>query len=153
MKLLRHILITASFFVMGAAANAAEHGTREEAVGLVRKAVQYYKVNGKEKTIAEMNNPLGPFVHKDLYVVLGNSEGVVLANPLIPRMIGKQLGALKDVEGMPLGEKIGTIANSKEGKGWTDYFKWPHPITGQIELKAAYVESVESLTFMCGAYK
>ncbi|HEX8957876.1 MAG TPA: histidine kinase, partial [Burkholderiaceae bacterium] len=35
---------------------AADHGTAQEAVALVHKAIDYYKKNGKEKTYAMIND-------------------------------------------------------------------------------------------------
>ena len=48
---------------------AAEKGTAEEAVAMVKKAAALVKSSGKEKAFAEFNNPKGAFVDRDLYVM------------------------------------------------------------------------------------
>ena len=49
---------------------------------------------------------------------------------------------LKDVEGTLLSQNIKDIANSEEGKGYTDYI-WQNPATGKEERKTTYVVGVE----------
>ena len=40
-------------------APAAERSSADEAVAMVKRAVAYYKKNGREKALAEYNNPAG----------------------------------------------------------------------------------------------
>jgi cytochrome c len=133
---------------------AAEKGTAQEASDLVKKAIAYYKVNGKDKTVAEINNPKGQFILKDLYLFAGTIQGgaPTLAHGANPKLIGKALGDLKDVDGVYFVRKMNEVANSKEGKGWVDY-TWPNPITKVLEKKSTYVERVDELYFACGIYK
>lgn len=139
---------------MSGLAMAAEHGTAQEATELVKKAISYYKANGKEKTFAEINNPKGQFINKDLYLFVGSLKagGPTLAHGANPKLVGKTLGELKDVDGVFFVRKMGDIANSKEGKGWVDY-KWPNPTTKELEQKSTYVERADDLWFACGIYK
>ena len=66
--------------VLFGAALFTHAATLEEAKALGEKAAAYVKANGKDKAIAEFNNPTGPWVKGDLYVVLQDFNGVVLAN-------------------------------------------------------------------------
>lgn len=52
------------------------------------------KGNGTEKTITLINHPKGQFVKKDLYVVAHGLNGTVLANPVVPKLIGKNLSEI-----------------------------------------------------------
>ncbi|MCU6435716.1 cache domain-containing protein [Undibacterium sp. Jales W-56] len=133
---------------------AAEHATAQEATDLVKKVITYYKANGKDKTFAEINDPKGQFIVKDLYIFAGNIKagGPTLAHGANPKLIGKSLGDLKDVDGVYFVRKMNEIANSKEGKGWVDY-KWPNPTTKELEKKSTYIERVDDLYFACGIYK
>ncbi|PKL70229.1 MAG: histidine kinase [Methanomicrobiales archaeon HGW-Methanomicrobiales-1] len=63
--------------------------TRTEMYDLVDRAVTYAKVNGKEKTLAEINNPAGQFVNTDLFVWAETFDGTILADPFWKDGIGK----------------------------------------------------------------
>lgn len=133
---------------------ATEHGSAQEATDLVKKVITYYKANGKDKTFAEINDPKGQFIVKDLYIFAGalKSGGPTMAHGANPKLIGKSLGDLKDVDGVYFVRKMNEVANSKEGKGWVDY-KWPNPTTKELEKKSTYVERIDDLYFACGIYK
>ena len=152
--ILRSLAVVLLAFSMTSLAMAAEHGTSQEAIDLVKKGISYYKANGKEKTFAEINNPKGQFISKDLYLFVGSVKagGPTLAHGANPKLVGKTLGELKDVDGVFFVRKMGDIANSKEGKGWVDY-KWPNPTTKELEQKSTYVERVDDIWFACGIYK
>ena len=139
---------------LSTSALAAERGTAAEATELVKKAIAYYKANGKDKTFAEINDPKGQFINKDLYLFAGavKSGGVTLAHGANPKMLGKPLGDLKDVDGVYFVRKINEVAGSKTGYGWVDY-KWPNPTSKVIEQKSTYVERVDDIYFACGIYK
>ncbi len=62
--------------------------TRTEMYDLVDSAVTYAKVNGKEKTLAEINNPTGQFVNNDLFVWAETFDGTILADPFWKDGIG-----------------------------------------------------------------
>ena len=62
--------------------------TRTEMYDLVDSAVTYAKVNGKEKTLAEINNPVGQFVNNDLFVWAETFDGTILADPFWKDGIG-----------------------------------------------------------------
>ncbi len=135
---------------------AVDHGTAEEAVALVKKAIVFYKANGADKTWAEINNRENPkFVLKDLYLFSGALKPniPVPAHGANAKLVGKVMTELKDVDGVPFTKMFAEVANSKEGKGWVDY-KWPNPITKQIEKKSTYVERVDdSFYIACGIHK
>src|SRR4051812_16568844 len=97
-KLLKLIAVTLA--ILAATPSwAGELGSADEAVAMVRKAAAMLNESGRDKTIAEANNPKGRFVDRDLYVVIHDMNGKVLANPVLPRMIGMDLSAVKDVDG------------------------------------------------------
>jgi polar amino acid transport system substrate-binding protein len=65
------------------------HHTREELYGLVNRAVAFAKANGKEKTLAMINDPGSPFVEDDLFVWAEDFNGTVLADPYWKEGIGR----------------------------------------------------------------
>lgn len=130
---------------------AADLGTQEEAVAMVHKAVAMLNDSGKDKTIAEANNPKGRFVDRDLYVVIHDLHGKVLANPVLPRMVGVDLSSVKDVDGkMFIKERLDMLKST--GSGWID-FKWPNSVTKQIEKRSVYFERAGELVVACGILK
>ncbi|MFZ6743128.1 cache domain-containing protein [Undibacterium sp. JH2W] len=158
---MRRLFIKATLAVLGCslmafslASAAAEKGSADEAVALVKRAAAYLKENGKDKAYAEFNNTNGQFVVKDLYVFVYNTngDGINRAHGANPKMVGKNLLDLKDVDGTPIVTKFLNVANSKAGQGWVDY-KWPNPTTKVLEPKSTYVERVGDVLIGCGIYK
>jgi signal transduction histidine kinase len=140
--------------MLALSAGAAEKGTADEAVAMVKKAGEFLKKNGKEKAFAEFNNPKGAFLHKDLYIFtfLANGDGIEQANGANVKLVGKNVTEMKDADGKFLIKDILALGMGKEGKGWVDY-KWPNPSTGTIDAKRTYVERVDDVIIGCGIYK
>ena len=149
--LLKSLLL--AFLVSGASlAGAADRATPDEAIAMVKKAIAYYKVNGKEKTAAEINNKTGMFEDKDLYLFMSPVEsGPVIAHGANAKLVGKSLGDLRDVDGVYFTRRFREIA-AKDGKAWVDY-KWPNAKTGALESKSTYIEKVDDIYFAAGVYK
>ena len=154
MKKLFKGLVAALMMLAALGAGAAEKGTADEAVAMVKKASEFLKKNGKEKAFAEFNNPKGQFIQKDLYIFAfgANGDGVELANGANVKLVGKNVLEMKDADGKFLIKDILALGMSKEGKGWVDY-KWPNPSTGSIDGKRTYVERVDDVVIGCGIYK
>ncbi|MBY0241913.1 MAG: cache domain-containing protein [Burkholderiaceae bacterium] len=133
---------------------AAEKGSADEAVAMVKRAVEFLKKNGKDKAFAEFNNPRGAFIDKDLYIFAfgANGDGVELANGANPKLVGKNVLEMKDADGKFLIKDILKIGMGKEGKGWLDY-KWPNPASGTLDAKRTYVERVDDVILGCGIYR
>lgn len=99
---MRNVLRAMLFSVvlaMTATARAHEHAGKDDAVAMAHKVIAYIKANGKDKAIAEVNVPKGRFVDRDLYVTVGDGLGMVLAHGGNPRLVGKNLSEMKDVDG------------------------------------------------------
>lgn len=130
---------------------AADHGTQAEATTMVKKAVSYLKVNGKEKTLAEISNNKGQFIDRDLYISVYDLNGNVLAHGTNAKLIGKDVSALKDADGKEFIKDIIGKAKSA-GKGTSDY-KWPNPVIKEIQAKTVYFEKADDMVFSSGYYK
>jgi signal transduction histidine kinase len=140
-----------AFFFIAHTACAAEHGSRDEAVTMVKKAAAYLKANGKEKAFAEFSNPKGMFVDRDLYITVYDMSGKALAHGANPRMVGKDMIDLRDADGKYIVKDRIAIAKEK-GSGWQD-FKWVNPVTKAMDRKTMYFERVEDVIISCGVYK
>lgn len=134
-----------------AAASAAEKGTADEAVTMVKKSVEFLKKNGKEKAFAEFSNPEGKFVKGDLYVMVYDMDGLNKAHGGNPKLIGKNLLEIKDANGVFIVKRFIEVAKDK-GHGWVDYI-WPNTVTKAVEQKSTYVEKVDDLLIGVGIYK
>ena len=132
-------------------AHAADHGTATEATAMVGKAIEFIKKNGRDKAYVEINNPKGQFIDRDLYVVVYDLNGKVLAHGANARMIGKDLIDMRDPDGKYFVRERVAIAKGP-GKGWQDY-KFMNPVSRRIEPKSMYLQRFEDVIVGCGVYK
>ncbi len=128
-----------------------KRGTPDEAKQMVKKAIEYLKVNGKTKAFEAFSDVNGRFVDGDLYIFVYDLQGKCVAHGGNPKMIGKDLSDLKDADGKAFVKERIEIAKTK-GSGWQNY-KWTNPVTKEIESKTAYIERVDDVIIGCGAYK
>ena len=152
MKRFYAFLTAAAFALASFAAQAADptRGTEAEAEAMVKKAVAFYKKNGKDKAIAEFVKNPGPFVDRDLYVTLYTLNADSLAH-INPKMVGKNMMELRDGDGKyHIKERM--EAAKKGTNGWQD-FTFFNPVTKKIEPKRMYWEKHDDLVFAAGAYK
>ena len=124
---------------------------KDDAKTLVKKAVAYVKYQGKQKTIAEISKPRGMFDKGETYVFAYDLQGIMIAHPKNPALIGKNLIAIPDSEGKLFRKEIVEKANSK-GSGWVDYM-YLNPETKEYEHKTTYIYKVGDIILCCGAYK
>ena len=124
---------------------------KDDAKALVKKAVAYVKYQGKQKAIAEISKPRGMFDKGETYVFAYDLQGVMVAHPKNPTLIGKNLIAVPDSEGKLFRKEIVELANSK-GSGWVDYV-YLNPETKEYEHKTTYCQKEGDIIICCGAYR
>ncbi|WP_334188646.1 methyl-accepting chemotaxis protein [Noviherbaspirillum sp.] len=129
-----------------------EYGNAEEAVEMVRRGVEFARINGKQALIADVNIlSKGRFIDRDLYLSVYSGDCIVLAHGSNPRLVGVDGKTFKDVEGKFFIKDI--VARAKaNGTGWVDY-KWNHPVTKKMLVKASYFEVADDAVIACGFYK
>jgi signal transduction histidine kinase len=130
---------------------AAEKGTPEEAKKLVEQAVAFVKANGQEKALKEFNKPKGKFVKGEMYVFAYDLNAVMVAHPVNPKLIGKNLINEPDSKGKLFRKEIVELAKAN-GSGLVDY-TYLNPATKQEEPKTTYIQKMGDLIICCGAYK
>jgi signal transduction histidine kinase len=135
------------FSALGASHAATGGATEADATAMVKKGVAFIKANPKDKAYAEITNKAGPFHHEDLYLTVYSMEGVVLAHGANEKMVGKNLLALKDIDGKAFVQERVELAKSKPSF-WQDY-KFTNPETKKIEPKRMYCERLDE-TVVCG---
>ncbi len=150
-KLLSILLLTLSSLTISTNAAATGGGTADEASALVKKAVAYMKANGKEKALAEFNNPKGQFVDRDLYIFVVDMNGLTVANGSNAKIVGKNLLEQKDQNDKYFIKEFIKLGNGA-GKGWVDY-RWINPVSQKMETKSTYIEKADGLIIGCGVYK
>ena len=152
MKLFRRMLVV-GLMACAVPAFAAEPnvGSADEAVAMVKRAAAYLKDNGADKAYAEFSSPTGQFKDRDLYVAVLDAHGVTLAHGGNPKLVGKAMIELKDVDGVYFVKKFLEVGNAK-GSGWVDY-KWPNPVTKALDQKSTYVQKAGDVVIICGVYK
>src|ERR1700688_807090 len=134
-------------------AKPASKGTAAEATAMVQKAIAHIKKVGREKAFAEFDSKSGASTDRDLYVVVYDMKGKVLAHGANEKMIGKDVIDLRDSDGKYfVKERVEMMSKSPEAKGWQDY-KFMNPVTRQIEPKQMYLQRYEDLIIGCGIYK
>ena len=84
-----------------------------EAVAMVKKAVAAIKAEGAEKTYAEIDNPTGQFVDRDLYIVVYGLDGMVLAHGANKSRIGTNQIDDKDPDGKAFVKERVDLAKQK----------------------------------------
>jgi cytochrome c len=132
------------------AANSAVPPSRNEVIARVAKAVEFYRQNGREKTIAELNRHDGAFAKGMDYVDLHDINGVCIAHPRSPDIVGQNRLDVADPSGKHFIREIIDAAKTHPD-GWVTYMR-ENPNNGQIEHKIAYWEVHDGLIFKAGTY-
>ncbi|HYB57792.1 MAG TPA: cache domain-containing protein [Alphaproteobacteria bacterium] len=146
------VALSLAALTMLAPAIAAEFGTKEEAVAMVKRVQEKFKTDGPEATFKAVSDKSTKEFHdRDLYPFIYDMNGVCVAHGARPALIGKNLIDLKDQDGKYLIRELRDMAKD-HGSGWVDY-KWPNPITNKIEDKSSYVEKMGDYFVGVGVYK
>jgi cytochrome c len=131
-------------------AQAGDQGTKDEAVAMVKKAIEFIKANGNDKAFEEITNPKGKFVDRDLYVVVYDMNAKCLAHGQKANMVGKELIDFKDTDGKEFYKERVELMK-KQTTAWQDY-KFMNPVSKEIEPKSMYLERTGDLIVGCGVY-
>jgi len=126
----------------------AQAATLEDAKAMTEKAAAFVKANGKDKAIAEFNNPKGQFVKGDVYVIAQGFDGVMLANGGNPKLVGQNHFQVKDPNGKLFVQEMVNVAKTK-GSGWVEY-SWTNPLTKKVQTKKTWIQRIEGADFYVG---
>ena len=154
-KLLIATLLVCSMIAFNDLAFAGDSASKDECVSMSKKAAALVAEKGADAAFKTINTNPGPFVWKDTYIFALDSEtGVILAHPIKPALIGKNLMALKDVEGTMIFVELLKAAKSPTGEGWVNYM-WPKPGEKKPSKKATYVYKVpgQNIAIAAGIYE
>ena len=124
---------------------------REEMKAFVEDAVAYAREHGKADALAEFNDPDGRFVSGERYIYAFDYQGMTLALPHQPQLIGTDLSDLQDPFGVNYTRV--EIYLSGQGGGYL-FYHYPNPAHDMaLEPKMSYVAPVdETLWLGAGIY-
>ena len=145
-------ILSAPLFVLAMAAAHASEPTEKDAVAMVEKGAAFIKQHGKDKFIEKVSAKDPEFIQGALYVDIRDLQsGIVLAHPVNPTIVGKDLTDVPDASGKKYRREIIELA-ARKGKGWVDYM-YKNPTTGKIEPKTTYIQRVGDAVLEAGIYK
>ena len=145
-------ILTAPLIVLAMAAAHASEPTEKDAIAMVEKGAAFIKQHGKDKFIEKVAAKDPEFIQGALYVDIRDLQsGIVLAHPVNPTIVGKDLTDVPDASGKKYRREIIELA-AKKGKGWVDYM-YKNPTTGKIEPKTTYIQRVGDAVLEAGIYK
>jgi signal transduction histidine kinase len=125
--------LAASFFA--APVLAQERATKDEAKAMADAAFEHIKKVGAEKAYKDFTTDKAVWNKKDLYVMVYDNHAVNLAHGANEKLVGKDLSAIKDANGVPI--VTGMVTLAAKGGGWLDY-DWPDPISKKVMGKSTY---------------
>jgi cytochrome c len=144
-------LVTGMLVFAGTAAMADGGANKNEAIAMVKKAVAFIKEQGADKAYPEFTAKDPKFIDRDLYVVVYQLDGKVLAHGSNAKFVGKDLSDAQDVDGkLYVKERVEMAA--KQPTFWQDY-KFVNPVSKKVEPKEMYCERVENTAVCAGIYK
>lgn len=138
-------LFAAAAFVVLAAGESESSGAESispaDLQNFVEDAAAYVNENGKEAALKEFNNKEGKFVKGQLYIFATDFDGICLAHPMKPDLVGKSQADLKDPNGVYFIRNM--IAIAETGSGFT-YYIFANPADdNKEELKLVYVKKID----------
>jgi signal transduction histidine kinase len=142
---------TVPLATLAGTAFGADRISQADAEAMVKKTVAFIKTNGNAKAFEEVTHGK-MFKSGELYVFIYDFAGVCLAHGANPKLIGKDLIALKDPDGKPFVKMMLDAANAKGGS-WTEPFKFRNPTTDKLEMRISYAERLGDIAVGSGIYK
>jgi cytochrome c len=130
----------------------AAEPTEKDAIAMAEKGAAAIKAKGKDDFLKRIAAKDPEFLQGSLYVdVRDINTGIVLAHPVNPSIVGKDLTDVPDASGKKYRREIIELAQ-KKGHGWVDYH-YKNPTSGKIEPKTTYILKVEDVVLEAGIYK
>jgi signal transduction histidine kinase len=148
---MRQYLAALCLAMVSLACSAEEFANAADAEKMVHKAVKMIAAGDKAKAYAEFTDKKPGWIDRDLYVVVYDLQGKVLAHGQNPKMVGKDLIEMKDPDGKAFVKERVELAASK-GKFWQEY-KFTDPVTKKVLPKSAYCEKSDDAVVCSGIYK
>ncbi len=124
------------------AKTSSAHGTVDQAMTMLKEAVQHYGAVGRTQALADFTNRVAPFYEGDLYVACIDSKLVQTANGGFPNLVGSSVE--------PLSRAQWDAASTSSVKSVS--YSYTDPVTGKSTPKTLYYERVGSDVCGVGVY-
>ncbi len=124
------------------------HNVVEYTVALVNKAIEKYKAEGLEDTVAYYNTPES--IDGQWYVFILDENDVWLSHAPDPSLVDQPASAAVGPNNYPVGEAVAAAAD--EDGEWFSY-TFTNPATGGVEAKHSWMVEYDGLTFGSGWYE
>lgn len=116
-------------------------------VALVQEAVNHYKTDGLEATVAYYNSPES--IDGQWYVFITDANDLFVAHPAAPSFVGRDIKDIVGIDGSPAGANI---AMATTDGLWSSYL-WPNPETNKLEQKRTWSIRYDGYLFGTGYYE
>jgi hypothetical protein len=148
MRRIRKAFIAAALVGPSLAWGAVRYGTEAESRALLDKAVALFRKEGAS-AVETIGKPSGPFLVRDLYVVVIGPDRKVAADPAEPELVGSDVVSLRDPHGKPWALLVEKQATED---GVVVEYEAKNPQTGRVEDKSALAVRAGDYVFSCGYY-
>ena len=130
------------------------HGSADEALALVRRAIARVGEAGWQNAARELTDPDGGFRDRDMAVYAIDLEGRVLAYSARPEWVGRMVHDLPGISSTMADRFLAAaLAASEQGEGWAEY-DWADFDTGAPARKTAFVARVGDEALVgCGVFR
>lgn len=126
-------------------------GTADEALALVERATALRRSMGsREQFLRTLSDAGQPYHDRDMYVFALDGSGTYRAFGGNPAKVGTRVQDIAGVAGEQLLQDI--KAQAERAPGWVEY-DIHNPVTGTVQAKMSFVQSVDGLYLGCGVYK
>jgi cytochrome c len=144
MKKLALVLVIVSL-----ACPAFGEGEDQMAMGLVNKALEFFKAQGKDQALKIVNASAGPLRKGSLYCFAMDFKGRFVAHPVQEDLRSHDAWELQDAKGKFITQEFIKIAK-EQGQGWSEYW-WLRVNEKTPTLKKTYIKRVPGEDMLIGA--
>ncbi|WP_341366771.1 cache domain-containing protein [Yoonia sp. BS5-3] len=140
--MIRMIALAAAFCWAQIGMAAEDRGSSDEAVAMVVDALSVFEEGGRDALIAAISDQSSDrFRDRDLFPIMWNRDGVMLAHGRNSPAVGTNRYDVTDVNGFYHTRALIDVAMN-EGAGWVPY-RFEDPISGQPADKVTYVLALD----------
>jgi len=144
--------VLASLAIFLFASTVSAESKKETVVSMMENSISHFNKVGSEQAYKDFAVKGSEFNKGEFYVfVTSMNNGVLTFHGANSRLVGKNLGKLKDTDGKSFVEEFGEVATGP-GEGWVDY-KWPHPVTKKITPKSTFIKKTGDFYFAIGYFQ
>jgi cytochrome c len=124
-------------------------GEDQMVVGMVNKALELFKAQGKDQALKIVNASAGPLRRGALYCFAMDFKGRFVAHPVQEDLRSQDAWELQDARGKFISQEFIKVAK-EQGQGWVEYW-WIRVGETAPTLKKTYVKRVPGEDILIGS--